>query len=238
MIQVKFNTQSQPFFQALRTRTDQYFKANKISTKGDSRLYWKTAILSITFIAIYITLVFLTPTSNWINLILCSLLGANFAAIGFNMMHDGAHGSYSDNKFLNESMGFTLNIMGGNMYVWKQKHNENHHTFTNIEGHDDDINLKPFLRMHEGQQKLWIHRYQHFYGVFMYGMSLMFWVFYQDFKRYFSGHVSEHTSMRKMKTSDHLIFWSSKFLHILLFLLIPMYTVGVVAAIVGYITMS
>ena len=115
MIQVKFNTQSQPFFQALRTRTDQYFKANKISTKGDSRLYWKTAILSITFIAIYITLVFLTPTSTWINLILCSLLGANFAAIGFNMMHDGAHGSYSGNKFLNESMGFTLNIMGGNL---------------------------------------------------------------------------------------------------------------------------
>ena len=120
MIQVKFNTQSQPFFQALRTRTDQYFKTNEISTKGDSRLYWKTAILSITFVAIYITLVFLTPESNWINLILCSLLGANFAAIGFNMMHDGAHGSYSDNKFLNESMGFTLNIMGGNMYVWKQ----------------------------------------------------------------------------------------------------------------------
>jgi linoleoyl-CoA desaturase len=135
-------------------------------------------------------------------------------------------------------MGFTLNIMGGNMYVWKQKHNENHHTFTNIEGHDDDINLKPFLRMHEGQQKLWIHRYQHFYGVFMYGMSLMFWVFYQDFKRYFSGQIAEHTNMRKMKTSDHLIFWSSKFLHILLFLLIPMYTVGVLAAIVGYITMS
>lgn len=238
MNQVKFNTQTQPFFQALRTRTDHYFKTNKISTKGDSRLYWKTAILSITFVAIYITLIFLTPESVWINLILCALLGANFAAIGFNMMHDGAHGSYSDNKFLNESMGFTLNIMGGNMYVWKQKHNENHHTFTNIEGHDDDINLKPFLRMHENQQKLWIHRYQHFYGVFMYGMSLMFWVFYQDFKRYFTGQIAEQTNMRKMKTSDHLIFWSSKFLHILLFILIPMYTVGVIDAIVGYITMS
>ena len=66
MIQVKFNTQSQPFFQALRTRTDQYFKTNEISTKGDSRLYWKTAILSITFVIVSGP-IFIKTNLKWCN---------------------------------------------------------------------------------------------------------------------------------------------------------------------------
>ncbi len=238
MLQVRFNTSNPVFFQALRERADNYFKSNKLSTKGDVRLYTKTVVLTLSFIGIYVGLVFFTPTSTLFSLLLCGLLGANFAAIGFNVMHDGAHGSYSDTKWLNESMGFTLNIMGGNMYLWKQKHNENHHTFTNVEGMDDDIDLKPFLRMHKDQKKIWLHRYQHFYGVFLYGLTLVFWAYIRDFKKYFSGKIAENTKMRKMNTRDHFIFWISKVIHISLFLVIPMVVVGVTETLIGYATMA
>ncbi len=238
MNQVTFNTSNPVFFVALRQKTDAYFKANKIKTTGNWRLYWKAIILIATFLSLYITLVFFTPSNIFLSLLFCALLGANFAAIGFNMMHDGAHGSYSKNKALNECMAFSLNVMGGNAYLWKQKHNENHHSFTNVEGMDDDIDIKPFIRLHPDQKKLWMHRFQHFYSFFLYGLTLFFWVFYRDFKKYFSGKVAANTKLRKMQLDDHFVFWISKVVHIGLFIVLPIFTVGVLETIIGYTVMS
>jgi linoleoyl-CoA desaturase len=56
------------------------------------------------------------------------------------------HGSYSDRKWVNLLLGHTLNAMGGNAFFWKIKHNILHHTYTNIEGIDDDIAQSRLLR--------------------------------------------------------------------------------------------
>jgi linoleoyl-CoA desaturase len=50
---------------------------------------------------------------------LCALLGLVVASIGFNVMHDGAHGSYSSRKWVNEMMGHSLNLLGGSVHFWK-----------------------------------------------------------------------------------------------------------------------
>ena len=87
--------------------------------------------------------VFFTPESRIVSIFICILLGINMASIGFNVMHDGAHGSYSSRKWVNTFMGLSLNVLGGNVYIWSQKHNINHHSYTNVEGMDDDIDVKP-----------------------------------------------------------------------------------------------
>ena len=79
----------------------------------------------------------------------CVLFGLLTAGIGFNVMHDGAHGSFSTKKWLNELAGLSLNFLGANVFMWKSKHNVIHHTYTNIDGVDDDIDAKPFLRLCE-----------------------------------------------------------------------------------------
>jgi linoleoyl-CoA desaturase len=38
--------------------------------------------------------------------------------IGFNVMRDGAHGSFSKNKGVNCLAAFSLNILGGNSFMW------------------------------------------------------------------------------------------------------------------------
>lgn len=238
MSQIRFNTSNAQFFLALKQKTDQYFKERNIGMTGNYKLYTKTAILITTFIAIYITLLFFTPASTVLALILCGLLGVNFAAIGFNVMHDGAHGSYSNNSFVNSCMGYTLNIMGANVYLWKQKHNVNHHNFTNVEGMDDDIDIKPFIRIHKDQPRFYIHRFQHYYSIFLYGLTLFFWVYMRDFKKYFTGKIAANTKMKKMDVPDHFTFWISKVVHISLFLVIPMLTVGVIDTIIGYSVMA
>ena len=42
-------------------------------------------------------------------------------------------------------MGLTANMMGVNAWFWKQKHNIIHHTYTNVDGVDDDIIKPPLL---------------------------------------------------------------------------------------------
>ena len=149
-------------------------------------------------------------------------------------MHDGAHGSYSGRKWVNEMMGHSLNFLGGNVYLWKLKHNVNHHTFTNIEGVDDDIDIKPWIRVHEGQKRHWFHRFQHYYSLFLYGTTYLFWIFYNDLRKYFSGKVAEETPMKPMNTREHILFWASKAFYIGLFIVLPMFMVGVLPTLAGY----
>jgi linoleoyl-CoA desaturase len=222
------------FFQRLREVTEEYFKENNIRKTGDWRLYAKTGILGAALAALYAVLVFFTPASPWLSLALSALMGLVVASIGFNVMHDGAHGSYSRRKWVNEAMAHSLNLLGGSAYIWKLKHNENHHTFTNIEGMDDDIDIKPWIRVHPGQKRYWFHRFQHVYSLFLYGTTYLFWIFYNDLRKYFTGKVADGTPLKPMKPMDHLVFWGSKAFYIGLFLLLPMAMVGVLPVLAGY----
>jgi linoleoyl-CoA desaturase len=80
-------------------------------------------------------------------------------------------------------MGYTMNLIGANANVWKIKHNVLHHTFTNIDEADDDINAPFFLRFTPHAKKYWVHRFQHIYVWFFYGLSTLLWVTTSDFKR-------------------------------------------------------
>ncbi len=234
MAQTTFAKTPPVFFQRVREVTEAYFKENNLKKTGDARLYWKTGILITALVGLYVTLVFFTPASVWLSLGLCALLGLVVASIGFNVMHDGAHGSYSSRKWVNEIMGHSLNLLGGSVYLWKLKHNENHHTFTNVEGMDDDIDIKPWMRVHADQPKHWFHRFQHIYGLLLYGLTYLFWVFYNDLKKYFSGKIADNTKMKPMSMKEHIIFWVTKVSYVAIFLVLPMFFAGVVPTIVGY----
>jgi linoleoyl-CoA desaturase len=226
------------FFHALREKVDSYFVENNIKKTGDYRLYLKTIILFSTLISLYTILVFFTPAQVWVSLLLCGIMGVNFAAIGFNVMHDGAHGSYSDNTRLNDLMGFALNIMGGNMYIWKLKHNVNHHTYTNIEGFDDDIDIRPFIRVNTNQKKYFFHKFQHIYSMLLYGLTYLAWIFLNDFQKYFGSRVADNTPLKTMTTKDHLTFWFSKVFYVSVFIVIPGLVVGWPEMIIGFLTMG
>ena len=222
------------FFQRLRETTEAYFKENDLRKTGDGRLYTKTAILLTSLVALYVILVFFTPAAAWLSLVLCAVMGVVIASIGFNVMHDGAHGSYSRRKWVNETMAHSLNFLGGNVYLWKLKHNVNHHTFTNVEGVDDDIDIKPWIRVHEGQERRWFHRFQHIYGLLLYGLTYLFWIFYNDLRKYFTGKIADETPMKPMNLKEHILFWGSKLFYVAVFIVLPMFIVGVVPTLIGY----
>jgi len=156
---------------------------------------------------------------------LCVLLGIVLASIGFNVMHDACHGSYSSRKWVNDLMGLTLNALGGNAFIWKFKHNVIHHTYTNVDGLDDDIAKSPFMRSCTTQKWQPAHRYQHIYVVLIYALSSFLWVSVLDFVKYF-GRKVVNTPLQKMNAKEHGIFWLSKVLYALFYVALPVYFVG------------
>jgi len=226
MPKVSFNNSHPLFFADLKQSVDSYFSEHKIKKTGDYRLYLKTLVLIPAAVIIYTLLLFRYPEMGALSaILLCTVLGFILACIGFNVMHDACHGSYSSKKWVNELLGYSLNALGGNAFIWKFKHNIIHHTYTNVDGVDDDIAKSPLMRQCQTQKWVPAHRFQHIYVVLVYAISSFAWVSTMDFNKYFKRKVYT-TPLQKMKWSDHVIFWISKLLYVLFYVLIPIYFLG------------
>lgn len=236
MSKVSFNNIQSPFFKILKGKVNNYFSENQLARTGGRKLFVKGSLIILSAIFLYILLVFFTPPA-FLALLLCALLGVNFAVIGFNIMHEGGHGSFSKYKWVNGVSAYSLNLLGGNIHFWKQKHNIDHHTYTNIEGMDHDIDVK-FMRMHKDQPRYGYHRFQHYYWVFLYGISYMAWVLYQDFEKYFSTKMEKAGRRKKLDAKEHLIFWITKLGYVVLYFVLPILFVGWWQALLGFVVLS
>ena len=212
------------FYQSLKEAADNYFTGKGIQRTGDRRLYIKTAVLFLVALALYVFILFLS-LPVWEIIALSCVFGFTLACIGFNVMHDANHGSYSSSERVNNLLGLTLNALGGNSFIWKFKHNIIHHTYPNVDGVDDDIAKSPFIRMCSTQPWVPAHQVQHVYTPLLYATSSMIWVLFQDFEKYFL-HKINTIALAKMKLEDHLIFWISKVFYILFYIALPVWLMG------------
>lgn len=216
---ITFGNQKSPFFTELKKEVKTYFETKGIDSTGDANLYSKAFFFTATYIGGYIAVVFYAPPA-WVALSICAYLGFAAAGLGFNVMHDGSHGSFSDKKWINALAAHFINLLGGDAMLWKNKHNIIHHTFTNIEGFDQDIAQMPVLRLNTLQKKQWFHKYQHIYCYFVYGLSSILWMFLLDYMKYFSRKVG-NIRIPKITLSEHIIFWTTKIGYIIVCLIIP-----------------
>lgn len=232
---VQFNRPQGEFFATLRKKVQAHFDENQIKQSGNFALYFKAAVIIAVYIAIYVTIMTL-PIPGYVALILASLLGLIQAFVGFNIMHDACHESFSTKKSVNFFFGLSMNALGSDAFMWRQKHNIVHHTYTNVEGVDDDIAKSPLLRMCPQQPRYKAHRYQHIYLPFLYGISTLFWVLLKDWQSYFSSREF-NVEVGRMKPIDHLIFWSTKLVYIGLYLVLPSFVWGIGGTILGFVLM-
>jgi linoleoyl-CoA desaturase len=143
----------------------------------------KTLIMLSLFFIPLIVLASGMVTAVWMLFLLYILSGLGMAGIGMGVMHDAIHGSYSKNNKINTLLGYSFNLIGGNAVVWKIQHNVLHHTYTNIEHADDDLNAPFFLRFSPHAKHYWVHQFQHIYIWFFYGISTISWITSKDFVR-------------------------------------------------------
>jgi linoleoyl-CoA desaturase len=228
----KFAPSSISIHAELKKRVNEYFAQKDINSTGNYKLFIKALILLVGYVAVYIHLVFFTPVV-WIALPECILLGLFTSGIGFNVMHDGSHGSFSDSKWVNRFAALTLDLLGASSEMWKNKHNLIHHTYTNIDGVDDDIEAEPFLRLAPTQKYYKWHKYQYIYFWFLYGLLYLFWVFFTDYKKYFTSKVGI-VPIKKLAVSDHILFWFFKVFHFTMYVLVPIWFCGFLPWMAGF----
>ncbi|MEN9952639.1 MAG: hypothetical protein RLZZ520_907 [Bacteroidota bacterium] len=229
---VTFNNKNKVFFNALKEEVDAYFERNGIKKTGNWKLYLKTMILIPGAIGLYALLMFVQMPAI-LTVFLWFLFGLNMAAIGFNIMHDACHGSFSTKGWVNEIFGLTNNFLGGNAFLWKLKHNIIHHTYTNIDGVDDDINNMPFLRQCSTQPLKPMHKFQSAYMFVLYGFTSLF-MFFMDYIKYFSKKVYT-TPLKPMDFKEHFLFWGGKLFFIAFYIALPIVMIGWKWWLIGFI---
>ena len=124
--------------------------------------------------------------------------------------------------------------MGGSSYVWARKHNSIHHSYTNVTGHDDDINVGLLARLSPYQRRLPFHRLQQYYLWILYGLLPVKWQLFDDFRDVVTGRIGEHRLARP-KGWDLATFLGGKAIFFTLTFVIPMllYPVWVVLLFYG-----
>jgi linoleoyl-CoA desaturase len=185
---VKF-TGDGAFHAELKRRVQEYFARTGLSPHGDLRMYIKTGAMLLWFAGSYAFLVF-AATNWWQGVLFSFSLVLAMAGTGFAVQHDANHGAYSRKGFVNRLIGMTLDMLGASSYVWHWKHNVLHHTYPNLVGADQDINIQPFARLSPGQRRHWFHRVQHFYMWALYGLLLPKWHLLDDFQNVAQGRIA------------------------------------------------
>jgi linoleoyl-CoA desaturase len=210
------------FFRTLNSRVNAYFKENNLKKTGNWKLHLKTIVMFSIFLTPYFFLLAM-DMPFWVYLLLNIVIGIGMAGVGMNVMHDGNHGSYSSKSWLNKIMGGSIYILAGNVYNWQVQHNVLHHTYTNILGHDEDLEAGRILRFTKEAKWYKHHKFQHFYSVFLYGLLTFNWAITTDFlqmKRYLKRNLSYGEFKKPVIRWTTLVI--TKVIYFSIWLVIPM----------------
>ncbi|MEK7585624.1 MAG: fatty acid desaturase [Patescibacteria group bacterium] len=227
MLTYQIDSRSRIFDERMRGFLKLYFK--NIKRTGN----WKLRLKATIFLSSLFGLISLLALAkqHWLLVVIeCIVLGVVISGIGFCVMHDASHRSFSDKKWVNSLLGLTLNLLGGDIRIWKQQHEIDHHMHTNVDGKDGDIDLGKFGRMHPSQKRYPWHKYQHIYlPWFGYPISYFLWVYYFDFIK-----------AKKMgfKFWQYVSMVFSKSIHVAIFIGFPALFHGLVPVIIGYMIAS
>jgi len=221
-ISVKFSrVDSTKFFKTLNKRINDYFKENKLKKTGNWKLYLKTIVMFSIFLTPYF-LILTIEMSQWMQLLLTVVMGIGMAGVGMNVMHDGNHGSFSSKKWVNNLMGSSIYILAGNAFNWKVQHNVLHHTYTNIQGHDEDIDAGRIIRFSKNADWHKMHKYQQYYSIFLYGLMTINWAITTDFKQLYK-YLKRGLSYGK--SPKPAVQWTilaiSKIIYVMIWIVIP-----------------
>ena len=210
------------FFRTLNSRVNNYFKENNLDKTGNWRLHLKAVVMFSIFLAPYFFLLAM-DMPFWVYLLLNVVIGIGMAGVGMNVMHDGNHGAYSSISWVNKMMGGSIYILAGNVYNWQVQHNVLHHTYTNILGHDEDLEAGRIMRFTKEAPWYRFHKFQHYYSVFLYGLLTFNWAITTDFlqmKRYLKRNLSYGEFKKPVIRWTTLIF--TKVIYFTIWLVLPM----------------
>ncbi len=179
------------FIRETRREVEAYLSRGHTRLTGAIRLYVKAPIALGLMAASWVVIVFGHPGIVGGLLALAGLL-AGTMLIAFCVQHDANHGAYFRSRRWNHLVGWSADaLLGFSSYAWRVKHNVAHHTYTNVDGFDDDITQVPLARFSPSQSPRPWFRYQHIYIWPMYLLMGLRWQTVGDISAFARGRVGE-----------------------------------------------
>ena len=141
--------------------------------------------------------------------------------VATSIMHDANHGAFfEDSPKANAAVGYLGDLLGVSSALWRIKHNL-HHTDTNVQGADPDLDQGLVARLAPAQPlKPW-HRWQHRYLWVLYGFMGIQWLLISDFVDLARGRVAGQ-SIGSIGLRTRISIIAGKVLHVSWALILPM----------------
>ena len=133
----KFKPQSKAaWIGELRQKVQQWVTTNDKRVKNG--MHTKAGLMVLCYLFAYIGLLFFSP-QLWTMFAWYMLLGACLIILFLNTAHDIAHSTFFRSPKLNQLFLFVFDILGDDHTIWKTRHVNFHHSYSNIQGWDKDI---------------------------------------------------------------------------------------------------
>jgi len=218
-----FASNNRDFSATLNKRVNDYFKINSLERHANLEMIFKSIIMFALYLIPYALIVSEVVTGMaWI-IPLIVIMSTGVAGIGLSVMHDANHGAYAKTTWINNVIGYSLNLVGATSFNWKIQHNVMHHTFTNVHKEDEDISPRGALRLspHSAWKK--IHKYQFIYAWFLYGLMTIVWVILNDFIRTTRYHKNGLAKKHKANIkAEWIILGATKLVYIGYIFIVPL----------------
>lgn len=235
---VRFDSRSDRAFTAdLNRAVSDYFSARGLSRRATPGMWLKAGIMvSLVFGSWGLILCGLLPA--WGMWICCVTLGIGIAGYGFGVMHDAMHGAYSRSRTVTAVLGLIFDFTGGNGYLWRLRHNQMHHGYTNLYGADVDLDANWVLRLSPYSASHPVQRYQHLYFPLAYAISSLHWMAFKDWK---SLSLRSHGPLRDVTHPARRVaeVVGMKLVHYLCFVVLPLVVLDIPwwQFLVGFLTL-
>lgn len=222
---LKFPKDQTQFFSTLTKRINTHFEEKNLSKHANGWMIAKTLFILTMVVSAYYAVVFGGFYDNIpLMLGLWAILGFVSALAPVNIGHDAIHGGYSSKQWVNNLMSHAFNFFGASAYMWSIMHNQAHHMYTNIDGHDEDMETLPIIRFSPAQKFMKIHKFQHLYAFLFYGLASVTWVLFKDYKKFFSDYIGGIKNNHAAKEYFFLFFY--KAIYYTIFIVIPFTVIG------------
>jgi linoleoyl-CoA desaturase len=201
-------TQQYGFRKTLNQRVEDYLRQNNLPARDVPAMYVKTGVVLAWWLITYL-LILLGGFPLAVNVVLCVVWALAIGSIGFNVMHDANHGSYSNHPRVNKLLSLSAELLGISGFRWRTKHNVWHHTYTNIAGLDDDVETYGTLRLSPVEAWKPLYRYQAWYFPLVYSF-IPFDFIMRDFMMAIAGKSDANHVYPRMGWADWLAFLAGK----------------------------
>jgi linoleoyl-CoA desaturase len=225
------------FAREVKAGVDAYFARNGLSRHANAAMVAKTVFLVSSYFGCYGLIVSGLLPLPWM-WFLCLVMGVGMAGIGFAVTHDALHGAYSASPRVNRFLGHVFAALGANPYIWKLTHNNIHHTYPNVQGYDEDLEVSPLIRLSPHTPHRAIHRFQHVVAFLAYSFATLFWVFVKDYKYFVMKNLGPYHG-RKHPLSEWLLLFVGKAVYYFMMIALPLLALEITwwQFLVGFLTL-